>query len=222
MVDLLLAGAAVVLLLIVTVVLLRGERPGRAKLAAAVAVIVVAAGTFAVTLYHHESADDAISTDLPNPTPTLAPAASQGLGAAVITVEIPMGTGDKLPQGALRLSPPRAGTDAYTGDLSLLCSTPGKTDHDQNCTGGDRRVWTVEPLKKRAVIAPAAGDPFHDPAACAAAEFQPGYLELAADHAYCVRRTDDPATTFGLRVPDFPADQPLPAKIVVEVAQVAG
>jgi hypothetical protein len=210
MVDLLLAGAAVALLLIVTVVLLRGERPSRARLAAAVAVIVVAAGAFAVALYHHQTAPKTTSTDLPN-APLPAPA-SEGLGAAVHTVEVPMGAGDKLPQGALRLNPARAGTDPYTGDLSLLCSTPGKADHDQNCTGTDRRVWSIEPLKKLAVVT----------ANCEGADFQPGYLELAEGHTYCARLTADPATTFTLRIPKFPADQPLPTKIVVEVSDFPG
>jgi hypothetical protein len=209
MVDLLLAGAAVALLLIVTVVLLRGERPSRAKLAAAVAVIVVAAGTFAVALYHNQTAAKTTSTDLPNP-PVGQPA-SEGLGAAVHTVEVPMGSGDKLPQGALRLNPTRAGTDPYTGDLSILCSTPGKADHDQNCAGADRRVWSIEPLEKLALIT----------ADCDGDDFRPGYLELAENHTYCVRLTADPATIFTLRVPRFPAEQPLPVKIEVEVSTLS-
>jgi hypothetical protein len=182
-------------------------------------VIVVAAGPFGVALYHHQTADTTTSTDLPNPT--LALPASEGLGAAVHTVEVPMGSGDKLPQGALWLTPARPGTDAYTGDLSLLCSTPGKADHDQNCTGTDRRVWSVEPLKKLAVLAPATGDPFTDASACAGVAYQPGYLELTANRPYCAHLTADPATTFALRVPEFPADQPLPAKIVVQVSTVS-
>jgi hypothetical protein len=209
MVDLLLAGAAVVLLLIVTVVLLR-ERPGRSKLAAAVAVIVVAAGTFAVALYHNQTADRTTSTDLPNPP--LALPASEGLSAAATTVEVPMGTGDKLPQGALWLDPPRAGTDPYTGDLSLLCATPSKSEKEQSCAGSDRRAWVMEPLGKRAWI---TDD-------CAGDDFRPGYIDLAEGHTYCVRRAADPTVTYRIRVPKLPTERPLPLKIVVEVSRLPG
>jgi hypothetical protein len=212
MVDLLLAGAAVVVLLIVAVALVRSDRVRRGWLAAAVAVIVLAAGTFAVALYRSQ-------TDKPDETPAAAP--TQGLGAAVLRVEIPMGTGDKLPQGALWLDPPRPGTDAYTGDVSLLCSTPGKAESAQNCTGDDRRAWTVEPLSERATVGPATGDPFADPKACSPSNgvaYQGEYLELAADRSYCLRRKGDDTRTYAIRVPAFPAEKPLPAKLIVEVA----
>ncbi|MET3428364.1 hypothetical protein BJ973_007576 [Actinoplanes tereljensis] len=211
MVDLLLAGAAVVVLVAVTVVLVRGERRGLVGL---VALLVLAAGTFTVAIYHHASAPDVVLPDLP--IAASSPAA-QGLGTATLHVEVPMGAGDKYPQGAIWLDPPRAGTNAYTGDLSLLCSTPGKTDHDQNCTGGDKRVWTVEPLEKRALVSPATGDPFADPAACAEGNlsYQVGYLELVAGKGYCARIAD---RIFALRIPDFPVDQPLPRALNAEVA----
>ncbi|MEU4239143.1 hypothetical protein [Actinoplanes sp. NPDC026619] len=221
MVDFLLGGAAVVLLVVVTVVLFRGEHPGRSRLVTLVALIVLAAGTFAVAIYHHQSSSaEATDLRLPLPLASAAPAlspATQGLGTAILQIEIPMGTGDKLPQGAIWLDPPRPGTNAYTGDLSLLCSTPGKADHDQNCTGADKRVWTVEPLEKRAVIAPAAGDPFTDRVACDVS-YSPAYLELKAGAAYCVRLTAGPSRTWVLRVPSFPAERPLPASLKTEVA----
>jgi hypothetical protein len=223
MVDLLLGGAAVVLLVVVTVVLLRGERLSRPVLAGSVSLIVLAAGTFGVAIYHHASASDDQPALLPSlpVAPGLSPAASQGLGAAVLKIEIPMGTGDKLPQGALWLDPPRPGTDAYTGDLSLLCSTPGKADHDQNCTGADKRVWTAEPLAGRAVIAPANGDPFAYAGACDV-PFAPDYLELATGKGYCARLVSDPNRTFAFRVPAFPAGQPLPTSLNTEVAVLGG
>ncbi|GIM93476.1 hypothetical protein [Paractinoplanes toevensis] len=214
MVDLLLAGAAVVVLVAVTVVLVRGERRG---LVALVALLVLAAGTFAVAVYHRASTGDESDSVLPDLPIAVSSPAAQGLGAAMLHVEVPMGSGDKYPQGAIWLDPPRAGTDAYTGDLSLLCSTPGKTDHDQNCTGGDQRVWTVEPLEKRALVSPATGDPFADPAACdeGNVSYQPGYLELVAGKGYCARIAD---RVFALRIPSFPADQPLPKALSAEVA----
>ena len=215
MVDLLLGGAAVVLLVVATVVLVRGERLGRVRVAGLAGLIVLAAGTFAVAVYHHQATADVVP-ELP-----IASAATQGLGTAVLKVEIPMGVGDKLPQGAISLNPPRPGTNAYTGDLSLLCSTPGKADHDQNCTGGDRRVWSVEPLAKLAIIGPATGDPFADPAACDESNgvtYQPGYLEMAAGKGYCVRLAADTTRTYALRVPTFPADQPLPKSLTAEIA----
>jgi hypothetical protein len=224
MLDLLLAAGAVVLLVVVTVVLMRSERLGRSRIALALAVAVLAAGTFAVALYRSQT-DDPDSPALPRittlPEITASSPAQQGLGIAVVPVEVPMGSGDKLPQGALWLSPTRPGTDAYTGDVSLLCSTPGKTDHDQNCAGADQRVWTVEPLAKRALLGPASGDPFDDPAACAESSgvaYRAAYLELTPGRAYCLRRAADPSRTIALRVPSFPADRPLPKKLVVETA----
>ncbi|GAA2644452.1 hypothetical protein [Paractinoplanes durhamensis] len=217
MVDLLLGGAAAVLLIAAMVVLLKGER----RPAISVALIVLAIGTFAGAIFHYQSTPAAVLPDLPIASAAVSPAASQGLGTATLHVEVPMGTGDKYPQGAIWLDPPRAGTDAYTGDLSLLCSTPGKTDHDQNCTGADKRVWTAEPLAKRALISPATGDPFADPAACAesnGAAYQAGYLELAAGKGYCVRLTGDTGRTFALRIPSFPVELPLPAALKADIA----
>ncbi|GAA0544742.1 hypothetical protein GCM10010172_27920 [Paractinoplanes ferrugineus] len=213
MVDFLLGGAAVVLLVIATVVLLRSERLGRARLTGLVALIVLAAGTFAGAIYHHASSSPAAEVVVPLP---IASSAGPAPGAAISKIELSLGTGDKLPQGALWLDPPRPGTDAYTGDLSLLCSTPGKTDNEQNCTGTDPRVWTVEPLAGRAVLAAASGDPFADPGACDVS-FAPGYLELAAGRSYCARLTADPKRTHAFRVPAFPADQPLPTSLNAEV-----
>lgn len=217
MIDLLLAAAALVVLLVVAVVLMRsGRRSGLL-----VAVVVLAAGTFAVTLYRGLSnKPEGRGAALPVAGSSAPGRPSQGFGAAVLRVEMPMGSGDKLPQGALWLDPPRAGTDAYTGDLSVLCSTPGKTDHQQNCTGEDRRVWTVEPLAQRAVIGPAIGDPFADPQACAevGVGYQGAYLELTAGQGYCARPAGRSGPAYALRVPEFPAERPLPARIVVEVA----
>lgn len=218
MVDLLLAGAAVALLVVVAVVLFRGKRPGRPALAGLVSVTVLAAGTFAVAIYHYATAVDDTPAFLPSLPVAAGPSpAAPGLGTPIQPVEIPMGTVDKLPQGAMWLDPPRPGTDAYTGDLSLLCSTPGKTDHEQNCADADRRVWTVEPLEKRALIAPATGDPFADPRACAVA-FKPDYLELTAGRGYCARLAAAPGRTFAFRVPSFPAGRPLPTSLNTEVA----
>lgn len=219
MVDLLVAGAAVLVLVVVTVVLVRGERPGRVRLTASVALIVLAAGTFAVTLYRGQ-ADKSDKSDRSGQQAAALPSApaSQGFGTAILKVTVPMGQGDKLPQGALWLDPPRPGTDAYTGDLSLLCSTPGKGDHDQNCGGADQRVWTVEPLAGRALLGPATGDPFADPQACAESNgvtYKKDYLQLAAGRGYCVRQG---ARTYALRIPAFPAQQPLPAQLDVDVA----
>ena len=229
MVDLLLAGTAAIVLVAVTVVLVRSERRGRGRTGLLAAVIVLAAGTFAIGLYRGlDDGKQTIEVHLPAQTfhfsgeaiPVDPGLASHGFETVVTRVEVPMGTGDKLPQGALWLSPPRAGTDAYTGDLSILCATPGKAENQQNCTGGDRRVWTVEPLAKRAALGPAKGDPFTDPATCRDASYKAEYLEISVDKAYCVRRTGVVASTFAVRVRAFPAERPLPARIVVEVAEL--
>jgi hypothetical protein len=230
MVDLLLAATAVVVLLGVTVVLVRTERLGRGRLGLAIAVIVLAAGTFAVTLYRIRTAPPPVPSGLTVASAAATPAAAtsaaaEGLGTAVLRVEVPMGSGDKLPQGALWLDPPRPGTDAYTGDVSLLCSTPGRSDSEQNCDGTAQRVWSIEPLGKRVVLGPATGDPFADPAACAAAngvDYQAGYLELTAGRGYCLRPAAGGTRVVALRVPAFPTEQPLPAKIVVETAVLSG
>jgi hypothetical protein len=219
MVDLFLAGAALLVLLVATVVLVRGERPGRVRLTVGVAVIVLAAGTFAVSLYSHQRDDETPSVTLTVPATSFKVGPGVGVSQAdepTITVDVPMGTEDKLPQGALSLTPPRPGSDPYTGEVSLLCSTPGKTEHEQNCTGGDRRVWTAEPMVKGVTLGPANGDPFTDPAACDGVKLQAGYLELGAGRSYCVRPNADITGLIALRVPVFPADVPLPKKLTLE------
>jgi hypothetical protein len=219
MLDLFLAGACLVLLLGAVVALARLERRDPGRTAVLVAVIVVAAGGFAVGLYRVLS--EPAGTSPPAPAAAVTGPVSQGFGTAVTRVEVPMGTGDKLPQGALVLDPPRPGPDAYTGDVSLLCYTPGKSDHDQNCSGGDKRTWTIEPLAKHAVLAPATGDPFADPGACSTTNgvaYQEKYLELAAGRSYCLRPAGRSAPTVALRIPAFPAERPLPAKLIVETA----
>ncbi|MEU8815958.1 hypothetical protein [Actinoplanes sp. NPDC048796] len=216
MVDLVIAGVAVLLLIAVTVAVARSERLTRGRLATALAVAVLAAGTFAVTLYRSQTGHE--------PEPEAAPVVvastppRQAFGTAVLPVTVPMGSGDKYPQGALWLSPPRAGTNAYTGDISLLCSTPGKDEKVQNCTGADKRVWSAEPLEKRATIGPATGDPFTDPNACDednGVTYGPEYVELTVGRGYCLRRGDN---VMAMRVPAFPSGQPLPESITVEVS----
>ncbi|MBL7254516.1 hypothetical protein [Paractinoplanes lichenicola] len=222
MVDLVIAVVAVVVLVGVAVVLVRRDRLGRGAIGAALAVAVVAAGTFAVTLYRSQTGDDPVEpAALPRIIGSSAPA-EQGFGTAVLKVEAPMSTESKYPQAALWLAPPRAGTDPYTGDVSLLCATPGKDEKVQNCTGADARVWSAEPLEGRATIGAATGDPFADPGACEESngvKYQDGYLELAAGKGYCLHKE---AGTVALRVPSFPAEKPLPARIDVEMSVLKG
>ncbi|GAB2582790.1 hypothetical protein Aab01nite_60410 [Paractinoplanes abujensis] len=213
------AVLAVVVLVGVAMVLVRRDRLGRGAIGAALAVAVVAAGTFAVTLYRSQTGGDDAGQPvvLPKIIGSSVPA-EQGFGTAVLKIELPMSTESKYPQTALWLQPPRAGTDPYTGDLSLLCATPGKDEKVQNCTGGDQRVWSAEPLEQRATIGPAVGDPFTDPGACDegnGVKYQDGYLELAAGKAYCLHKA---AGTVALRIPSFPAEKPLPNGIDVEMA----
>ncbi|MEV4345544.1 hypothetical protein AB0J83_13805 [Actinoplanes sp. NPDC049596] len=211
MVDLVIAGVAVLLLVAVTVVVVRSERLTRGRLTTALVVAVLAAGTFAVTLYRSQT-----SGGEPAAAPSVTP--RQAFGTAVLSVSVPMGSGDKYPQGALWLSPPRPGPNAYTGDVSLLCSTPGKDDKVQNCTGADKRVWSAEPLEKRATIGPATGDPFTDPAACDESNgvtYGSDYVELTAGKGYCLHRGED---VIAIRVPSFPDETPLPASLTVEVS----
>ncbi|WP_250028285.1 hypothetical protein [Paractinoplanes maris] len=225
MVDLVIAVAAVVVLVAVAVVLVRVRRLSRAGVSAALAVAVIAAGSFAVALYRSQTTSDTedLPTVLGSPVVGVSASAQQGLGTAILKVQVPMGSGDKYPQGALWLQPPRPGTDAYTGDLSLLCSTPGKDEKVQNCAGADERVWSAEPLQGRATIGAASGDPFADPAACQESngvKYQAGYLPLTAGRGYCLHKAGDDAVVFVFRVPSFPAEKPLPARIDVEMSVI--
>jgi hypothetical protein len=233
MIDLFLSVGALILLGAAVAVLLRGQRLDQARIGVAVAVIVLAAGTFAVALYRSQTGDSRPGTgDGPAAGGASAAggepgasgpveSATQRLGTAVIRVRVPMGSGDTLPQGTLDLDPPRPGVDAYHGDVSLLCSTPGRSEDEQSCGGADRRVWSAEPLGKRAVLGAASGDPFADPNACAEANgvrYGDRYLQLTAGRAYCLRTAGRSGQVVALRVPVFPAEQPLPVKIEVETA----
>ncbi|WP_433298738.1 hypothetical protein ACQP2F_44295 [Actinoplanes sp. CA-030573] len=141
-------------------------------------------------------------------------------GATVVKVQVPMGTGDKLPQGALWLDPPRRGTDAYTGDVSLMCVSPGKSEHEQNCAGADERTWVIQPIAHRVTLGFSNGDPFIAAAACEPANgvsFVDDYYQLEADRRYCLRKKGD-THTYALRVLTFPKEKPVPARLTVEVA----
>lgn len=214
MADLILAVVALAVLVVAAVVLLRAERLGRARIGFAIAVIVLATGVFAVTLYRSQAENTVDAVASPAPTK----AAVQALGAATFQIDVPMGHGDMQPQGALYLDPPRVGTDAYTGDVSLGCYTPAKNDNQQNCTGADKRVWTVSPIDGRATIADADGDPFTDPTACDGVAYKSDFVELDSGKNYCLRTKESSAHTVGLRVIAFNAQVPLPTDILVQVA----
>jgi hypothetical protein len=209
MVDLSIAAVALLVLAVVVIAMARGSR--RVPIGAGLAVIVLAAGTFGVMLYRSQT------TSPSSPVGDV----TQQFGAAEIRVEVPMGSGDKLPQGALDLDPPRPGRDAYTGDVSLLCSTPGKAETEQNCSGADRRDWVAAPIDHRARLAAAIGDPFADPAACAESNgvrYQDEYLELTLGRGYCLRTAGQ---VVAIRIPAFPDERPLPVKIIVQATIVS-
>ncbi len=105
--------------------------------------------------------------------------------------------------------------------MSLICSSPGRGDNVQNCSGADTRVWSADPLEKRSVVARAAGDPFAGPEACAEANgvtYQSQYMELEAGRAYCMRLTADPKHVVAFRIPAFPTEKPLPTGLTIETA----
>ncbi|BCY15277.1 hypothetical protein [Actinoplanes sp. L3-i22] len=214
MADLLIAALALVALAVVLVVLFRAETLGRAYFVAGLVIMTLAAATTGVLLYKSHRPDEA--------KPSAAQPPQAALGAAVQRLDLPLPAGDKYPQTAiLLLNPPRPGPDAWTGDVSLICSTPGKGDTVQNCAGDDPRVWSADPLAKRSVVARAAGDPFAGPEACAEANgvtYQSQYLELEAGRAYCMRLTTDPRQVIAFRIPVFPAEKPLPTALSIETA----
>ncbi|BCJ43236.1 hypothetical protein GCM10010168_00220 [Actinoplanes ianthinogenes] len=214
MADLLIAALALAALAVVLFVLFRAETLGRAYFAAGLAIMTLAAAATGVLLYRSHRPD--------NPAAKTPPTAQAALGAAVLRLDLPLPPGDKYPQAAiLLLDPPRPGPDAWTGDISLICSTPGKDDGAQHCTGDDVRVWSADPLEKRSVVARAVGDPFGGPEACAEANgatYQSQYMELEAGRAYCMRRTADPKHVTAFRIPAFPAEKPLPTRLTIETA----
>ncbi|GAA4594145.1 hypothetical protein BJY16_001227 [Actinoplanes octamycinicus] len=220
MADLLIAALALLALAVVLVVLFRAETLGRAYFAAGLVIMTLAAAATGVLLYRSHRPDE------PGATPGPARSAEAALGAAVLRLDLPLPRGDKYPQAAiLLLDPPRPGPDAWTGDMSLICSTPGKDDTVQNCTGDDVRVWSADPLEKRSVVARAVGDPFAGPEACAEANgatYQSQYMELEAGRAYCMRRTADRKHVTAFRIPVFPSEKPLPTRLTIETAGWAG
>lgn len=221
MVDLFVAAVALIVLAVVVIAMARGSR--RIPVGAGLAVIVLAAGTFAVTLYRSQdngSAGSARVVSVLEPhASTPGPVGEQRLGGALTRVEVPLGSGDKLPQGALDLAPPRAGATPYTGDVSLLCSTPGRAETEQNCSGDQRRDWVAAPIDHHAQVAAAIGDPFADPEACVertGMRYRDEYVRLTVGRGYCLRQTGPAGAVIGLRILDFPAERPRPVKIFVE------
>ncbi|MFC3992218.1 hypothetical protein [Actinoplanes siamensis] len=215
MADLLIAALALAALAVVLVVLFRAETLGRTYFAAGLVVMTLAAGVTGVLLYRsHRPAEKAPVT------PSFS--AQAGLGAAARRLALKLPRGDRYPQAAiLLLDPPRPGPDPWTGDLSLICSTPGKGDDVQHCAGEDERVWSADPLERLSVVARAAGDPFAGPQACAEANgvsYQSQYLELEAGRAYCMRRTADPRHVVAFRIPAFPVEKPVPTSLTIETA----
>jgi hypothetical protein len=223
MADLLIAALALVALTVVLVVLFRAETLGRAYFAAGLVIMTLAVAATGVLLYRsHRPDDDGARAAGPASSASVQAA----LGAAVLRLDLKLPAGDKYPQVALLLlDPPRPGPDAWTGDVSLICSTPGKDDNVQHCAGDDARVWSADPLEKRSVVARAVGDPFAGPEACAEANgaaYQSQYMELEEGRAYCLRRTADPKHVIALRIPAFPVEKPLPTGLTVETAGWAG
>jgi hypothetical protein len=152
---------------IILVAFLVGTAPvPRARLAPALAAIVLLSGlsTFAV------SWDDS----KPAPSAKGLPAwHREGEPNQPLIVE--MGPVDLLPQGSFYLDPPRPGPDAYTGDVTIECTTPGQPENVPNCTGNRVRVYAAEPVNRRSLMAAAAGDAFADAGACeesAGADYQ--------------------------------------------------
>jgi hypothetical protein len=216
MADLLIAALALVALAVVLVVLFRAETLGRAYFAAGLVIVTLAAAATGVLLYRSHRPDGT------GADPAVSISVQAALGTAVTRLNLRLPAGDRYPQAALLLlDPPRPGPDAWTGDISLICSTPGKGDDAQNCSGADVRVWSADPLQGRSVVARAAGDPFAGPDACAetnGVSYQSQYLELEAGRAYCTRRTADPKHVVALRIPAFPTEKPLPTALTVEMA----
>jgi hypothetical protein len=230
MADLLIAALALVALTVVLVVLFRAETLGRTYFAAGLVIVTLAAAATGVLLYRsHRPAEEGSQRPAGDDSHQQSRAAAAdakkpqaALGAAVRRLDLPLSKGDKYPQAAiLLLDPPRPGPDAWTGDMSLICSTPGKGDAVQHCAGADERVWSADPLRKRSVVARAAGDPFAGPEACAESNgvtYQSQYLELEAGRAYCMRLTADPKHVVALRIPVFPGEKPLPLSLTIETA----
>ncbi|GAA2902909.1 hypothetical protein Acy02nite_45140 [Actinoplanes cyaneus] len=214
MADLLIAALALVALAVVLVVLFRAETLGRTYFAAGLVIMTLAAAATGVLLYRSHKPKGTPAAEVRSP--------QAALGAAVQRLELPLPKGDKYPQTAVLLRDQvRPGPDAWTGDMSLICSTPGKDDTVQNCADGDERVWSADPLEQRSVVARAAGDPFAGPEACAEANgatYQSQYLELEAGRAYCMRLTADPGHVVAFRIPAFPTEKPLPTGLTVETA----
>jgi hypothetical protein len=196
---------------IILAALLLGTAPvKRNRLAAALAVIVLLSGlsTFALSWDERKPAKS---------PPALPAWHRQGAPNQPLIVE--MGPADRLPQGSFYLDPPRPGPDAYIGDVTIECTTPGKPENVQNCTGNQARFYAVEPVNRRSLMAAAVGDAFADAGACeesAGADYQAVYLEIAKNKTYCLRLRGDLRRVVAMRVVSWPTEQPRPIRVVME------
>lgn len=217
--ELLVAALSLLILAATITTLIRLEPLGRGLLAAGMAVVVLATGMFTIAFYRSRIEKPArAAAPAPQVVVALPPWERQG---KPVQLTIPFGSGDKLPQGAFLLDPPRLGPDAYRGDVSIQCETAGKGDHEQNCTGKDPRTWIAAPIDQRSLVGAAAGDSLTDPAACEESKgvnYQAEYLELAAGRSYCLRKRGETFQLVALRIVSLSTAQPLPTNVVIETA----
>ena len=112
--------------------------------------------------------------------------------------------------------------DLYHGDVSIQCVTEDKPETVQNCTGADKRTWTLSALGSHALVGIAssavAGNALADPNACEEINnvtFAED-AEMAADRTFCLRQRGDTTRVIGLRVVSYPTGPATPAGIVIE------
>jgi len=217
--ELLVAAVSLVALAATITALVRFEPPGRGLLAVGLAVTVLATGMFTVAFYRSQLGPPAAAAPVernPQVVVALPPWQRQ---VATQQLTIGFGTGDKLPQGAFLLDPPRPGPDPYQGDVSIECLTDGKDEGVQNCTGKNARTWIAAPIQQRALVGTANGNALDDPYTCdesRSVNYEAEYLELATDKTYCVRKRGDVSRLLALRVVAFSTAQPIPTNVIIE------
>jgi hypothetical protein len=203
---------SVVGLALTIVVLLRAKNLGKPALIIGIAGIMLATLGGTAGIYHWIARPAS-----PEPQVLITPLPWKKQGGRA-ELYIPFSPDDNYPQGSFVLDPVQPGPSLYDGDVSIECATDGKPETVLNCTGSDKRTWSLSALAWRSLIGATKGDALADPNACEEINdvTYETDVEMESGQTFCLRKRGDITRLIGLRVVSYPAGPTVPTSIVIE------